>query len=239
MTRFLGITLLVVAAGPVTACRGAERQVRGASLEERDAAALRLLRAAAARRDRQLSGGWSQRFDPAAVRFESAASPAVSGLTYWWGSYIPPGTADVVLDVVAARGPTESRLLESPTDWFQAAHSAGWHPVTAAAALEGCVDAVETAGPRGWPDRRAWLYRDSSSVTNDEEFGVYPESARAFAVRRGLEEGRLAGDSARGFTGSFWMLEPGQTTRYRCTVLRSSFKLEAIDSLTEMGLMRF
>ena len=235
MTHLRRIASLMFIACLACTSRSAEDPASDA-MEARDARALALVRAALAHRDSAFRRVNAPRFAAERVQFRSSMSEAVPGMSYWWGTYAPPATSDVLLERVAARGPTEARLLTTPDDWFAAARSADWRPASAAAALTGCLEAVRAAGPRRAPLPDALFYRDSFSVSN-EAFGVYPESARAFAFERRFEEAEVSGDSARGFTAAFWMLEPGRMTRYRCVASATRFRLVAIDSSRDMGLV--
>ena len=214
-------------------CHAAELPSEAGRLEEGDAQAIGLVRDWISRRERTLHA--AERFDPLAVSLRSDPSDAVVGMSYWQGSYAPPGTNNDSLTIAAARGPKGAQLLESPADWFRAARATGWRPASKPNVVEACVEVVSNVSRDSGAEPRVKFFRDSFSVYVGDA-GIFPDSARAYAFRHQMKDVQVVGDSATGFTASFWMLEPGKARFYRCKVSTQSFELDAVDSLDGIGL---
>jgi hypothetical protein len=74
------------------------------------------------------------------VHVQAEASGAIPALTYYWGSYMPPGTADVLITAVAAQLGQQIVPIKRPEDWGNLVIASGWRPTDTAATLQACVE---------------------------------------------------------------------------------------------------
>ena len=195
-----------------------------------DAAARRVLLAYLATNDRQLIGGEHRTFDPAWVGISWARSRVVPGLAFWWGAYSPPRTYDVFVDVAVARVGDSTRVVETVEDWAALARLAHWRPAGPRTVLSGCAEAVSVAGPRAWHAFAPYLYLGPASVRREQIFRYADQS-----WRRRMQRPVTRSLGPEAWEATFWMIEPRQSTRYRCKVVHGALHVTQTDSLPGLG----
>jgi hypothetical protein len=135
-------------------------------------------------------------------------SEAVPGLSYAWGFFVPPNTADVgpFAGVVGALNGT-ARILEATEDWASLVGPA-WAPRGPGDALTACVEA--TAFIDDWPSRDH-LYTDTASALFA---GTWPFDVEEMKRRLTNPAAERTGDG--GWVVGYWMVMGGRSVRYRC-----------------------
>ena len=174
------------------------------------------------------------------MKISTDTSRAVPGLTYHWGTYTPPNTADATVWAVAGQWEEQSLLLQSPSDWEALASLVSWAPTTSKQVIEACGEVIQTTGPRRALYPRPVIYRDSATLSRvlTDELPLLPESRDTiWSVARSPN----ASNSGSNWQASLWVLERGQTTLYHCEFFRREnrlrMSLRAVDSIPRVGLM--
>lgn len=180
---------------------------------------------------RQVLGMTPFQFLPDSVSFLRESSTAVAGMIYEWGTYQPPGTYDVLFTAVAAHRRGQNLVLRSPPDWGRVATAEAWRDATAQRAERACREIVEYTGPRRDIGIRPRVYVGPSSVSN--LFAADRDSL----LRLGIESPQVTGGRRSGeWSVTFWAIESGQTTRYRCMLgPGDSTSLAVVDSIYGLG----
>lgn len=169
---------------------------------------------------------------PDSVQFRVEESRAIPGLTYTWGTYEPPGTADLLFTSVAGLWDSGGRVLRTSKDWFEVIARRRWAATSAEEAIRACGEVIAYAGPRRDIAIRPIVYEGPSTLN------------QGFAVDRDSLSSRLdpprassaGNDESRAVL--LWALEGGQTTRYQCTLgPEGGGSLAVQDSIYGPGLL--
>ena len=152
------------------------------------------------------------------LRVHSRASAAVPGLSYHFGSYRPPNTADLVYWGIAATAPGAAQLVDSVPDWAAVVSATHWTPKTSEDAVAACAEIVTVVGPGRARYPEPVIYRDSTSLpeTLSLDVPMLPEVRAALLPR--LRPPSASSDAAQ-WTVRLWAVETGRTVEYECALI--------------------
>lgn len=183
-------------------------------------------------RARIASAPWALEFDSTRVRIAVHTSSIVRDLRYYWASYVPPRTADIVLHALAAMKDSTVGVVRGAGDWVRFLARAGWRAQSAQAATQACAELIAYAGPHTKPFPRAHAYLDAHSL---EDLPAYD---RERLSKVGFVPPRAVTDDGGSWTVRLWAAEPGRSTFYDCRPSDPERPLVAVDS-SDVGILTF
>lgn len=137
----------------------------------------------------------------------SDTSRVVRGLVYYWGSYEPPESGDLLYRVVVAHRESTSLVLRRASDW--AAAAAGWRPIVAEDAITACQEIIHVTRERDFPLTAPLVYREPGSLRS---MGVRNSEVLDSALTRPIVE--QAGSAK--WILNLWTIGPRAVSRFRC-----------------------
>jgi hypothetical protein len=172
-----------------------------------------------------LSHPWKLTFDSTSVFIRTDTSSVLTGLRYYWATYAPPGTADMLFDARAAALDSTVRAIDGPGDWFALLHTGSWAPRSQAEAVTACAEVIAYATPSSQPHRHSFVYFDQKSLNAVSSY----ERARLRKV--GLRPPEVDHEPSGQWVVRVWAVETGRSTRYECRPAAEGSGLAAIDSV--------
>jgi hypothetical protein len=166
------------------------------------------------------------------VRAES--SRVAPGVSYYWGLYRDPQIADSRQFALVAAHQGRTRLLSSPEQWSAFGLLSLVRSLNEASAAAVCAEVVRVVGPRRDPVLQPRQFRDTTSLRGVALYSL--ELLRKVRLTGPRSEPIGTGD----WRVTFWAVEAGRSTLYRCELrLPNSVTLAAVDSVMGGGLPDF
>jgi len=172
-----------------------------------------------------LSHPWKLTFDSTSVHVRTDTSEVLAGLHYYWATYAPPGTADMLFDARAGALDSIVRILDRPDDWLALVHTRSWRPRSQLEAVTACAELIAYASPWTQMYRRSFVYLQSQSLNKVSSY----ERHRLAKVR--FRPPQVDREASGQWVVRVWAVETGRSTRYECRPATGSGGLVATDSV--------
>lgn len=156
------------------------------------------------------------------------SSDVVPGLVYYWGTYIPPRTGDVVVQSIALQFQGALSLLSSPTDWRRAIKD--WVPSSEEQAIAACGEVASATSDNRLPGYPAKAYTGPGSIAGKS----VPDSAY-LVDRLSAPVAERGPDGARQV--NFGAVERRDAIQYSCTLSSTSMTLSRKQVLQGRGIV--
>jgi hypothetical protein len=168
---------------------------------------------------------WSLEFDSTTVFIRSDSSRVVAGLRYYWATYAPPGTADMLWEARAAAVDSSVRTIDGPGDWIALVGTRNWRPQSQPEAISACAELIAHASSfsRAYPHSLAYVGPQSLKAISGYE--------RRLLRKVPLQPPQADLESGGQWVVLLWAIEPERSTRYECRPAAPNGGLAALDSV--------
>ncbi len=219
--RLLGVSFALCA---VAGCKGEAGSKSPTAAPVSSPVERLVLRAIAEQRSER-----TNRLDQTALVISPETSQVIPGLVYYRGVYMPRGTAHMESVVFVAQRGRSARIIRTATDFALIAGAA--MPDRADAAMILCAEIARTVGRARTSTTAPVLYENANHW---QKMGWRTLPAWGGRVTPPVTERTRSG----GWKVQFWMSEPGQMTRYLCSLSTAQPPvLTVVDSILGGGFL--